>query len=158
MSECPHPDVPSRGDDVNQEGRTVPADLARVDFTHWVLVDIDPELEEIPDGAFSSGVTAGGKEGPESPYNTRQGVNSYTEWFADDPEMSGNYYGYDGPCPPWNDSIVHHYHFTLYALDVARCSVAGRFRRPEVLAAIEGHVLGEARLVGTYSLNPDVPA
>ena len=34
------PDVPSRGDDVNQEGKTVPADLPRVDFFHWVLVDL----------------------------------------------------------------------------------------------------------------------
>ena len=32
--------------------------------------------------------------------------------------MSGDYFGYDGPCPPWNDSIVHHYVFTVYALDV----------------------------------------
>ena len=37
---CHDPDVPSRPDDVNQEGRTVPADLPRVDFYHWVLVDI----------------------------------------------------------------------------------------------------------------------
>src|SRR5687767_14140725 len=34
--------VPSRGDDVNKAGRTIPASLARVDFFHWVLVDLDP--------------------------------------------------------------------------------------------------------------------
>ncbi len=39
---CHDPDVPSRGDDVNQEGRTVPASLPRVDFFHWVLVDLSP--------------------------------------------------------------------------------------------------------------------
>ena len=39
---CHDPDVPSRGDDVNQEGRTVPASLPRVDFFHWVLVDLPP--------------------------------------------------------------------------------------------------------------------
>jgi phosphatidylethanolamine-binding protein (PEBP) family uncharacterized protein len=39
---CHDPDVPSVGDDVNQAGRTVPADLPRVDFGHWVLVDCPP--------------------------------------------------------------------------------------------------------------------
>ena len=34
---CHDPDVPSRGDDVNKEGRTIPASLPRVDFFHWVL-------------------------------------------------------------------------------------------------------------------------
>lgn len=72
--------------------------------------------------------------------------------------MAGDYYGYDGPCPPWNDTIVHHYHFTLYALDVPRCPVEGRFDRAEVLAAIDGHVLGRTSITGTYSLNPRVPA
>ena len=37
---CHDPDVPSKGDDVNQEGRSVPASLPRVDFFHWVLVDL----------------------------------------------------------------------------------------------------------------------
>ncbi len=37
---CHDPDVPSKGDDVNQEGRSVPAELPRVDFFHWVLVDL----------------------------------------------------------------------------------------------------------------------
>ena len=37
---CHDPDVPSKGDDVNQEGRRVPASLPRVDFFHWVLVDL----------------------------------------------------------------------------------------------------------------------
>ena len=72
--------------------------------------------------------------------------------------MGGDYFGYDGPCPPWNDSIVHRYRFTLYALDLSRCPVEGRFNRTEVLAAIEGHVLAEASITGTYSLNPAVPA
>ena len=48
---CHDPDVPTVPDDVNVEGRTVPADLPRTDFTHWVLVDIDPGLGEIPSGA-----------------------------------------------------------------------------------------------------------
>ena len=39
---CHDPDVPSRGDDVNKEGRTVPASLPRVDFFHWALIDLPP--------------------------------------------------------------------------------------------------------------------
>ncbi len=152
------PDVPSRGDDVNQEGRTVPADLARVDFYHWTLVDISPDRGGIGTGEFSQGVTPRGKPGPAGPDGTRQGLNDYTGWFAGDPDMGGDYFGYDGPCPPWNDSIVHHYLFTLYALDLERCPVEGVFRAPQVLEAIRGHVLGQASVTGTYSLNPDLLA
>ncbi len=153
---CHDPDVPSKGDDVNQEGREVPADLPRVDFYHWVLVDISTELDGIDEGEFSEAVTPRGKDGPDGPHGTRSGINDYTNWFAGDEEMGGDYFGYDGPCPPWNDSIVHHYHFTLYALDVAECPVEGKFTGDEVLGAIEEHVIDQARVTGLYSLNPDV--
>lgn len=154
---CHDRDVPTRADDVNQEGRQVPADLPRTDFYHWVLVDLAPEPAYIQAGEFSDGVTPGGKPGPEGPRGTRQGINNYREWFAGDPAMAGDYFGYDGPCPPWNDSIVHHYTFTLYALDVARCPVEGKFTGPEALAAIAGHILDQASITCTYSLNPAVP-
>lgn len=153
---CHDPDAPSRPDDVNQEGREVPASLPRMDFYHWVLVDLPPDPANIREGEFSNEVTPGGKAGTAGPRDTRQGLNSYTDWFAGDDQMAGNYYGYDGPCPPWNDSIVHHYVFTLYALDVERCSVEGQFSATEVLKAIQGHVLSEAKITGTYSLNPKV--
>jgi Raf kinase inhibitor-like YbhB/YbcL family protein len=153
---CHDYDVPSKPDDVNQEGRTIPATLPRVDFYHWVLVDLDPASGPIQAGEFSDGVTARGKSGPEGPRGTRQGINDYTMWFASDQDMSGNYFGYDGPCPPWNDTIPHHYVFTLYALDVAECGVSGTFRGADVLAAIKGHVLGQASITGVYSLNPAV--
>ena len=117
-------DVPSRPDDVNQEGRTVPADLPRVDFFHWTLFDLPPDLRSIAAGSFADGVTAHGKPGPmivHGPVDgALHGLNGYTEWFAGDPDMAGDYYGYDGPCPPWNDSLRHHYVFTLYALSVDR--------------------------------------
>ncbi|MBI2313728.1 MAG: YbhB/YbcL family Raf kinase inhibitor-like protein [Betaproteobacteria bacterium] len=151
---CHDPDVPSKGDDVNQEGRSVPKSLPRVDFFHWVLVDLDPESGPIRMGEFSDGVTARGKKGPDGPRGTRQGINDYTGWFAGDKDMAGNYFGYDGPCPPWNDEIPHHYVFTLYALDVARLPVAGNFTGADVRKAIEGHVLASAKLTGVYSLNP----
>ena len=155
---CHDYDVPSKPDDVNQAGRTIPSSLPRVDFYHWVLIDLDPHSGEIAAGEFSNGVTPRGKSGPQGPRGTRQGVNDYTMWFAGDKDMSGDYYGYDGPCPPWNDTIVHHYVFTLYALDVAQLAVTGKFRGPDVLNAMKGHVLGEAKLTGVYSLNPEVPA
>jgi len=153
---CHDYDVPSKADDVNQESRTVPATLPRVDFYHWVLVDIPVSMTRMRKGEFSSGVTARGKQGPDGPQGTRQGLNDYTMWFVNDKAMSGNYFGYDGPCPPWNDEIPHHYVFTLYALDIARCPVSGVFKGPDVLAAIRGHVLGQASLTGIYSLNPAV--
>ncbi|MFQ5938337.1 MAG: YbhB/YbcL family Raf kinase inhibitor-like protein [Acidiferrobacterales bacterium] len=155
---CRDPDVPSKPDDVNQEGRTIPRELPRIDFYHWVLVDIPASATVVHASEYSEGVTARGKPGPQAPGGTRQGINDYTKWFAGDNEMSGNYFGYDGPCPPWNDSIVHHYVFTLYALDVERCPVDGEFTGEDVRNAISAHVLAEASITGTYSLNPDVPA
>jgi Raf kinase inhibitor-like YbhB/YbcL family protein len=151
---CHDPDVPSKGDDVNQEGRSVPAALPRVDFFHWVLFDLPAELREIKAGEFSSDVVPRGKPGPQAPHGARQGINSYTDWFAGDNDMRGDYYGYDGPCPPWNDELVHHYVFTLYALDVASLPIDGRATGSQVREALKGHVLAEASLTGVYSLNP----
>jgi Raf kinase inhibitor-like YbhB/YbcL family protein len=151
---CHDVDVPSRGDDVNQDGREVPASLPRVDFFHWTLVDIPPAVREIEAGSYSREVTPRGKGGPASANGTRQGVNDYTQWFASDHDMSGDYYGYDGPCPPWNDAIVHHYVFTLYALDVDRLPLDGTFTGAQVRQAMKGHVLAEAAISGTYTLNP----
>jgi Raf kinase inhibitor-like YbhB/YbcL family protein len=151
---CVDSDAPSKPDDVNREGVTVPANLPRVDFHHWVLVDLAPDASPIAEGEFSKGVTPGGKKSAEGPRGTRQGLNDYTQWFADDTEMAGDYHGYDGPCPPWNDERVHHYRFTLYALDIDRCPVVSGFGAPEVFNAIEGHVLGEASIVGRYAINP----
>jgi Raf kinase inhibitor-like YbhB/YbcL family protein len=154
------PDVPSRGDDVNQEGKTVPADLPRVDFFHWTLVDIPAGITELAAGQFSGAVTTRGKAGPAIPGDplsgARHGLNDYTSWFAGDGDMSGDYFGYDGPCPPWNDAIAHRYVFTLYAIDQEQLTVTGKFTGTDVHNALQGHVLAQAALTGTYSLNPDV--
>ena len=155
---CLDPDVPSKGDDVNQEGRTVPATLPRVDFFHWVLVDLPASTTAIAPGSHSCAVTPNGKPGPDGPGGSRHGINDYTGWFAGDTQMKGNYFGYDGPCPPWNDSIRHRYVFTLFALDIPRVPVEGTFTGQQVREAIAGHVLAQASLTGTYSLNPAVPA
>ena len=151
---CHDPDVPSRGDDVNQEGRSVPASLPRVDFFHWILIDLPPEITSIAAGEYSKEVTPRGKAGPAAAHGARQGINDYTGWFASDRDMRGDYYGYDGPCPPWNDEIEHRYVFTVYALDIDRLPLEGRFSGHEVRAALQGHILAQASLTGTYSLNP----
>jgi Raf kinase inhibitor-like YbhB/YbcL family protein len=151
---CHDRDVPSRPEDVNREGREIPSGLPRVDFFHWVLVDIGPSTSMIDDGAYSHAVTPRGKGGPAAPHDTRQGVNDYTAWFRGDHDMEGDYYGYDGPCPPWNDSIVHRYVFTICALDLEAVPLEGRFGGLEVRKAIEGHVLASASIAGTYTLNP----
>ncbi len=153
---CHDPDVPSVGDDVNKEGRVVPASLPRVDFFHQVLVDIPADLRELPEGADGEGVVPRGKPPGPTRYGVR-GINDYTAWFAGDPEMAGDYAGYDGPCPPWNDERLHHYVFTLYALDVPTLGLSGRFGGREAREAMAGHVLAEARWTGTYTLNPSVP-
>jgi Raf kinase inhibitor-like YbhB/YbcL family protein len=151
---CIDSDGPTKPDDVNQVGRVVPAELPRTDFSHWVLIDLQPDAA-VAAGAFCDGVTAKGKDGPGGPQGSRQGINDYTGWFASDPEMAGDYYGYDGPCPPFNDSIVHHYRFTAYALDVDGLGVDGKFTAGDVLAAMEGHVLGKASIVAKYTINAD---
>lgn len=153
---CVDPDAPAKPDDVNKEGRVVPASLPRADFYHWVMVDIPADVAEIAAGECSSGIVAGGKKEPPGPNGSRQGVNDYTSWFASDADMMGVYRGYDGPCPPWNDMRVHRYHFTVYALSCERVAVEGEFTAPQMLQAIRPYLLAEARLTGTYSLNPKI--
>ena len=153
---CIDTDVPTRADDVNKEGRVIPASLPRTAFHHWTMVDIPPTVTEIAAGACSDGIVARGKQSPPGPAGSRQGLNDYTHWFAGHPEMGGQWYGYEGPCPPWNDELLHHYHFIVYATDLDLCPVDGAFTGTDVERAIAGHVLAKARLTGTYSLNPSV--
>jgi phosphatidylethanolamine-binding protein (PEBP) family uncharacterized protein len=119
-------------------------------------VDIAPLDSSIAAGSCSDGVTTRGKKTPPGPENTRQGINDYTGFMAGDADMGGEYFGYDGPCPPWNDERLHHYHFILYATDLVTCPVQEAFTATDVKRAIDSHILAEARLVGTYSLNPEV--
>ncbi len=118
-----------------------------------MLVDIPASASGLAEGADSDGVTAGGKAPGPSAQGVR-GINNFTDWFAGDEAMQGDYGGYDGPCPPWNDEILHHDHVTVYALAVARLGLGERFGAPEALAAMAGHVLAPGAWVGTYTLNP----
>lgn len=161
---CHDTDAPSDATDVNKEGKAIAESFPRVDFYHWTLVDIPLCLKSIAEGMFSDMVTPHGKAGPLVPFKIkngtehqlRQGINDYTNWFAGDPDMAGEYYGYDGPCPPWNDQRIHTYVFTLYALDIPRLPLEGRFTGPEARLAIMGHILDEAQILGVYSLNPEI--
>jgi Raf kinase inhibitor-like YbhB/YbcL family protein len=151
---CHDPDVPSVGDDVNQADREVPATLPRVDFFHWVLIDLPLGVTELVEGEFSRGFTPRGKPGPASLHGARHGLNDYTGWFASDAAMAGSYFGYDGPFPPFNDALMHRYVFTLYALKVAKLSeLDGPFTGPLVRQAMQAHVLASSTWAGTYTLN-----
>ena len=147
-------DVPTRPDDVNQEGREVPPDLPRADFFHWLLIDLSPDVAEIEAGSYSSGVAPHGKDVAGAPGEIRQGLNDYTTWFDGDPDMSGDYFGYDGPCPPWNDSLIHHYEFAIFALGVDRLELPRAFTGQDARDAMAGHVLASASFTATYTLNP----
>jgi len=149
------PDVPSKADDVNKEGKSVSKDLARADFYHWVLINIPASVNKIEAGAESDKVTPKGKAAGQQSYGTR-GLNNYGDWFSGDKDMGGEYFGYDGPCPPWNDELVHHYHFKVFALDVDKLELSGSFKAPEVLKAMEGHILARGESVGLYKLNAQV--
>ena len=53
--------------------------------------------------------------------------------------MGGQYFGYDGPFPPWNDERTHNYTFTVYALDLDLAPIEGTFDGPTCWRRSEGH-------------------
>lgn len=148
---CIDPDVPT-----DASPAQIPAEQPRTDFTHWAMVDIPAGVREIAAGSCSDGVVPHGKAEPKGPSGSRQGLNDYTGWFANDADMGGDWRGYDGPFPPPHDLRLHRYFFRVFALDIARLDVPDRFTAGDVLQAMHRHVLGEASIYGTYSLNPSV--
>lgn len=152
---CYDPDAPAVLDDVNQEGKVVPASMQRTNFFHWALVDLKPNVTELKEGLHSLGVVNGGKEETGSPDGGVVGANDFTGWFSGDEAMEGNYYGYDGPAPPWNDERVHAYHFTVFAIGVKSLGLEGPFTGNKAMRALRSHVLAQASIVGLYAINPD---
>ncbi|MBK8008839.1 MAG: YbhB/YbcL family Raf kinase inhibitor-like protein [Rhizobiales bacterium] len=144
-------DVPVKLDTFNKDGAVVSKDQQRRTLCHWVLIDLSPEISEIALGEFSEGVTEGGKPGPAAARGARQGINEYSDWFKNDAKMRGNYFGYDGPCPPWNDEKSHRYVFTLYALGVPRLDVDGAFDKEAALKAMRGHIIDMASITGLFA-------
>ena len=152
---CVDPEVPADASDANQEGKSIPVDAERVDFYHWIMVNIPASVQLIEQGACSDGVEVGGKDHPPGPEGSQQGKNDYTRFMAGS-DMAGDYYGYDGPCPPWNDEKRHSYHFIVYALDVEELDRPDDFDGDQARQAIRGHILDQAEISGTYSLNPEL--
>ncbi len=161
---CFDVDAPRDASRTNQPGSRLPLDMARRDFFHWSVIDMPAVRGGLGAGEYSSGITPRGKPAPPGqagdghPAGLRQGLNDYGAWFARDAAMAGDYYGYDGPSPPWNDERLHHYIFRLYALDVARLPVGARFTGAQARAAMHGHILDEAQLIAAYSLNSELAA
>ena len=153
---CIDTDAPTDGSTVGRDDMEIPVAQPRADFVHWVLVDIPASVHRIEAGSCSDGVTAHGKRNPPGPPGSRQGLNDYTGWFAGDTGMQGDYFGYDGPYPPFNDLRLHRYFFRLFALDAERLELPERFTAADVLQAVQAHALTEATVYGTYSLNPKV--
>ena len=96
-------------------------DAPRGTWVHWTMWNIDPSTINIT----VDSVPAGAVEG-----TTSSGKSVY-----------------GGPCPP---SGTHHYYFKLYALDTI-LDLNKSSEKQELESAIEGHVLGQAELVGLYS-------
>jgi len=95
------------------------------DWVHWVIFDLPPQSSGLAEGVPSSErLDAGGTHGKNS-------------WGR---------LGYGGPCPP---SGTHRYFFKLYALDSPLDLEAGQGKE-QLLQAIEGHVLAQGELMGTY--------
>ena len=96
----------------------------KMTWVHWVLYDIPASASALPESMKAAALPAG----------TREGLNDWQRT------------GYGGPCPPIGR---HRYYFKLYALD----KTLDDLRKPtkaQVEAAMKGHVLAHAELVGTY--------
>jgi Raf kinase inhibitor-like YbhB/YbcL family protein len=94
----------------------------RMTWVHWVLYDLPVQTSEIAEGANRL------------PPGTRLGLNDWKRA------------GYGGPCPPIGR---HRYFHKLYSLDTELGDLK-QPTKPKLLEAMEGHVLAEAVLMGTY--------
>lgn len=142
---------------LNKEGMTVSSSAARRTVFHWVLIDIPANVTSLPEGAESEGRVPHGK--PQMPATVGvRGLNAFTNFMAANEQMKGQWFGYDGPCPAWNDERPHRNVFTVYALSVQSLNLSGAFDGSAVMAALEGKVLAKGELVGLSSTNPDVIA
>ena len=96
-------------------------------WVHWVLFDLPAETRELAEGVAKQEQLANG---------ARQGRNDFGK------------IGYGGPCPPPGNP--HRYFFKLYALDTALRLKPGAAKQ-DVEAAMKGHILATAQLMGTYA-------
>jgi hypothetical protein len=139
-------------DKMNKEGMTIPNTAERQTFYHWVLVDIPANVRKLKKGADSSARVVHGKT--KAAAVGTHGLNMFTMAFASNDAMKGKYLGYDGPCPPWNDDNVHHYHFYVYALSVKSLGLPADFDGPAAEAAMKGKILAEGKFDAVFVTNP----
>lgn len=144
-------DVPAKFDDANQDGKTIAVDFPRQSFYHWVLVDIPPSVTSIAEGQDSKGITPGGKIPGKLPY----GISGTNDYALKAGMNKGG--GYDGPCPPWNDERMHHYHFIVYALDIPTLGMEGTISGESAEAAMQNHILARGVVTGLYTQNTKLP-
>jgi Raf kinase inhibitor-like YbhB/YbcL family protein len=140
-------------DKINKEGVTMTSAIPRRTFFHWVLVDIPPNTRALTEGADSDARVVHGKPATPAAVGMR-GLNDYTKVTAGNDATKGQYYGYDGPCPPWNDEVVHHYHFAVFALSAKKLDLPQDFDGAAVLDVIKDKVLAQGEVVGLYTQNP----
>ena len=95
-------------------------------FTHWLLFNIPPDSRELPEAVPTQAELASG---------ALQGKTDFGRT------------GYGGPCPP--PGRPHRYQFTLYALDQP-LDLEGGASKKQLLSAMEGHILAQGQLTGTY--------
>jgi len=95
-------------------------------FVHWVIYNISPTEQGLA-GSFPTIDPL--------PNGVRQGKNGADK------------VGYMGPCPPAGK--IHHYHFTLYGLN-EKLSLTGEVDRDRLISIINGHIIAEGELIGTY--------
>ncbi len=139
---------------MNQQGQTLTAANKRKIYFHMVLVDVPAKVTTLAEGAESNARVLHGKQAPAK--IGVHGANTFTQATAASDALRGTYYGYDGPCSPWNDTNAHHYHFTVYALSVASLGLSGDFGGEAAIAAMQGKVLAQGELLGVFSTDPAV--
>jgi Raf kinase inhibitor-like YbhB/YbcL family protein len=101
-------------------------DAPRGTWVHWVIYNLPPSLRSLPEAVETRETLNNG---------AAQGKNDFGK------------FGYGGPCPP--AGAAHHYHFKLYAL-ADRLGLAPGGTKQQLLKAMQGHILAQAELVGTY--------
>ncbi len=95
-------------------------------WVHWVLFNLPGDVSELPENIPPERELESG---------AKQGTNDFGR------------IGYGGPCPPGG---THRYYFKLYALD-AELNLESGVRKPQLLEAMEAHILAEGQLMGRYS-------
>ena len=137
------PDVPADFTDAGIVGKVIAEDAKRQDFFHWGVVDIAADVNVIQ-GGLAKLPLASGRELPND-----LGAAGYVP--------SPGQYG--GPCPPWNDARIHHYHFIVLALADGSVFKEGESAKAAFTRLIDSpSVLGKATVVGTYTLNQKLRA